>query len=317
MLTTCPECRSKFRLSHEQLEAKHGLVRCGYCRAVFNAYDTLLPEFEPPPPPPLEPDVPEEPPTPAWTEPEPEAEQIEIGIPARYDDGPLTIPDPDAVREGGQTAEDDAFVLHMSQRETVDEQDLAEVVAGVATVPEAVEDPEAVLLSELPTRAQIEPESGSPVLPLLLGFALVLVLLAQGAYFLRGWLVEQVPGLRPAFETVCAPLGCTIPLSADLAAIRVESSSLETDPEQASRATLRVSFSNRSKITQQWPHFVLKLTDWKGETLAQRVFPPAAYLAKGGIAPAGMASRDEHEFRLKLDLSGLTAAGYEVLPRYP
>jgi predicted Zn finger-like uncharacterized protein len=313
MLTTCPECRSKFRLSHEQLEVKHGLVRCGYCRAVFNAYDTLLPEFEPPSPPPLVPDVPEESPTPAWAEPEPEAEQIEIGIPAGYDDGPLTIPDPDAVRVGGQTEEDDAFVLHMSEREAVDEKD----VAGASAVTKAVEDPEAVLLSELPTRSQIEPESGSRILPLLLGFALTLILLAQGAYFLRGWLVEQAPGLRPAFEVACAPLGCTIPLSADIAAIRVESSSLETDPEQASRATLRASFSNRSKIAQQWPHFVLKLTDWKGETLAQRVFPPAAYLAKGGIAPAGMAPGDEHEFRLELDLSGLNAAGYEVLPKYP
>lgn len=313
MLTTCPECRSKFRLSREQLEAKHGLVRCGYCRAVFNAYDTLLPEFEPPPEPlPSEPDGP---PVPAWSEPEPEPEleQIEIGIPAGYNDGPLTIPAPDADRASDTEAGDDAFVLHMSARDEAGGPDSHEADFS----PEATDDPEAVLLSELPTRSQIEPESRFGFLSLSLVFLLTLALLAQGAYFLRGWLLEQAPQLRPAFETVCAPLGCTIPLSADLDAIRVESSSLETDPEQASRATLRVSFSNRSQIVQQWPHFVLKLTDWKGETLAQRVFLPSAYLAKGGIAPAGMAPGDEYEFRFELDLSGLGAAGYEVLPRYP
>jgi len=48
MLTTCPECRTTFRVSQPQLEARRGLVRCGSCRAVFNAYDTLLPEFQAP-----------------------------------------------------------------------------------------------------------------------------------------------------------------------------------------------------------------------------------------------------------------------------
>jgi predicted Zn finger-like uncharacterized protein len=49
MQTTCPECRTTFRVSQEQLGARRGLVRCGGCHAVFNAYDTLLPELETPP----------------------------------------------------------------------------------------------------------------------------------------------------------------------------------------------------------------------------------------------------------------------------
>lgn len=41
MLTTCPECRTTFRIVHDQLDMRRGMVRCGYCRAVFNAYDML------------------------------------------------------------------------------------------------------------------------------------------------------------------------------------------------------------------------------------------------------------------------------------
>ena len=49
MQTTCPECHTTFRVSQDHLGARRGLVRCGTCNAVFNAYDTLLPELESPP----------------------------------------------------------------------------------------------------------------------------------------------------------------------------------------------------------------------------------------------------------------------------
>jgi predicted Zn finger-like uncharacterized protein len=49
MQTTCPECRTTFRVSQDHLGSRRGLVRCGSCNAVFNAYDTLLPELESPP----------------------------------------------------------------------------------------------------------------------------------------------------------------------------------------------------------------------------------------------------------------------------
>jgi predicted Zn finger-like uncharacterized protein len=42
MYTQCPECRIYFRITPAQLEARHGLVRCGQCAAVFQASDRLL-----------------------------------------------------------------------------------------------------------------------------------------------------------------------------------------------------------------------------------------------------------------------------------
>ncbi len=42
MYTRCPECQTLFRITHEQLKARAGLVRCGRCRTVFQAERFLL-----------------------------------------------------------------------------------------------------------------------------------------------------------------------------------------------------------------------------------------------------------------------------------
>ena len=41
MVTSCPECTTTFRISPQQLKQREGQVRCGKCRAVFNAFKSL------------------------------------------------------------------------------------------------------------------------------------------------------------------------------------------------------------------------------------------------------------------------------------
>lgn len=38
-ITRCPECGARFKASQAQLEAYHGMVRCGHCQAAFNAIE--------------------------------------------------------------------------------------------------------------------------------------------------------------------------------------------------------------------------------------------------------------------------------------
>ncbi len=52
MVTSCPGCTTTFRVTEEQLRQRHGKVRCGKCRGVFDAFKSLttladepLPEF--------------------------------------------------------------------------------------------------------------------------------------------------------------------------------------------------------------------------------------------------------------------------------
>jgi predicted Zn finger-like uncharacterized protein len=40
--TRCPGCRTVFRVTTVQLALREGQVRCGQCRAVFDANDHLV-----------------------------------------------------------------------------------------------------------------------------------------------------------------------------------------------------------------------------------------------------------------------------------
>ncbi len=72
-VTTCPHCRTVFRITLEQLSARQGDVRCGHCAQVFNAFDALLTQTAPEPQtrveaqpqPAPQPSAPPEPPAPA------------------------------------------------------------------------------------------------------------------------------------------------------------------------------------------------------------------------------------------------------------
>lgn len=47
MYAQCPECRTVFRITRAQLQARGGFVRCGQCHQVFDASGTLLNELPP------------------------------------------------------------------------------------------------------------------------------------------------------------------------------------------------------------------------------------------------------------------------------
>ncbi|MDR2240707.1 MAG: zinc-ribbon domain-containing protein [Zoogloeaceae bacterium] len=47
MLTRCPACGTTFRVTTEQIKARSGRVRCGHCRAVFDALKLLQEDATP------------------------------------------------------------------------------------------------------------------------------------------------------------------------------------------------------------------------------------------------------------------------------
>jgi predicted Zn finger-like uncharacterized protein len=42
--TLCPHCDTRFKITEAQLEAPNGMVRCGYCRRVFDARPNFVPD---------------------------------------------------------------------------------------------------------------------------------------------------------------------------------------------------------------------------------------------------------------------------------
>ncbi|HJV73119.1 MAG TPA: DUF3426 domain-containing protein [Noviherbaspirillum sp.] len=47
LATQCPHCHTTFRVAHDQLKLRAGLVRCGACKQIFNGIENLLRSEEP------------------------------------------------------------------------------------------------------------------------------------------------------------------------------------------------------------------------------------------------------------------------------
>ncbi|MCU0842425.1 MAG: zinc-ribbon domain-containing protein [Thiobacillaceae bacterium] len=325
MLTTCPECHTSFRVGQAQLDSRRGLVRCGRCSAVFNAYDTLLPELETPPPAEAAGPAAEaaQPPALAGSEaappmPEPQADVGLAEVTQAYAAG-LSRPVERVAEmahqaspgEGREPVRDDAFPA-------APEETPREAVPAGAPTPEAREEsPDAILLAELPLRRPSPPWTWKSVAWAVAGTLLAVLLAAQLAFFLRLEIAAWWPQTRPWLTEACRSLGCAMPLPRDLAAVRIEASALESDPENAARALLRVSLSNRSEGVVAWPHLILILTDMRDAPIAQRPIRPEEYLPAGVDPATGMGPGREEELRVELEFQGLSAYGYKLDKQYP
>lgn len=313
MLTTCPECRTRFRVSQAQLERRRGLVRCGRCSAVFNAYDTLLLELTPP--------VPDE----AASKPAMQAQARPVppdaAVAHQAADKKRSPPSFDRALRAQAAASDGERLLAARSRAPAEPTTASTAAAKpAAAVSKSALSPsvtsEDILLSALPVRESILP-SWQSILWMLASLLLTSTLLLQTIYFFHAEIVTAWPEARPVLTRACRIIGCTLPLPRDLSALRFEASFLETDPEDSSRAVLRVSLSNRSDQSVAWPHLILTLTDVHDMPVAQRPFSPSEYLSDAALEARGIAPGEEHEIRLDLELKGLSAYGYKLDKQYP
>jgi len=304
MLTTCPECHTTFRISQAQLDRRRGLVRCGRCSAVFNAYDTLLPELQTP----AQADAAAVPPTEAGSGPgaSPPVGNTDTAAPA----SPAPPDAPSSERTEDRTQ---GQPTNPQAGESARPQPKAGKAAAAPA--EAKETPESILLAELPVPSRTG--RMSTVLWGLAGTVLAFAFGLQLVFFLRTEIVSVWPQSRALLMQACARLGCDLPLPQDVNAVRIDASSLETDPEDKAHAVLDLTLSNRSAQTVAWPHLLLTLTDTRNTPIAQRPFTPTEYLGGEADVASGMPPGHEREIRLQLEIDGLPAYGYQLDKRYP
>ncbi|MDP2834618.1 MAG: DUF3426 domain-containing protein [Pseudomonadota bacterium] len=322
MLTTCPECHTTFRVTQEHLGLRRGLVRCGHCTVVFNAYDSLLAELVAPPD---EPDKIEEErvgrksgfiaPSAAMSSEGAGMKPARDTVPGAVGAGDITPAFPTYMPETPPDEPDKVEEERVGRKSGF----IAPSAAMSSEVPRESrmadeETSDSILLSELPTRIKRATPTGRPrfILKRLAALLLGGLLLLQTAVFLRAEIAAVLPATRPLLHALCQPLNCVVPLPRQLDKTAITASSLEHDAENKSRARLSLLLANRSGQIQTWPHIVLTLTDVRDAPVAQRVFAPKEYLAKDARLAAGMAAGEEQEIRLDLDTGTLAATGYAL-----
>lgn len=146
---------------------------------------------------------------------------------------------------------------------------------------------------------------------------LLLVLLAQVAYFFRVELAASQPGLKPALLSYCGLLQCTVPLPQKADLMSIESSELEADPAQSSVIALNALLRNHAPYAQAYPDLELTLTDVQEKALARHTFRPAEYLKPDEDEKQGLAANRELGVKLNLDTTDLKPSGYRLFLYYP
>lgn len=145
---------------------------------------------------------------------------------------------------------------------------------------------------------------------------LALSLLGQSLYFFPGEIGTQLPGLKPMLEDYCALLDCTVALPQKADLLVIESSELESDPEQGNIVTLHALIHNRAPYAQAYPDLELTLTSALDQPVARRVFHPANYLPAGTNEKQGFPGNRDLDVKVHLDTTDLKPAGYRLFLFY-
>ncbi len=321
LVTTCPQCSAAFYVGPEQLAAHRGDVRCGKCEHVFNALDRLaevadeeiveavapksssetresIPEIMPE----AEPQVP--------------AAIDDIEIIAEHDEAlevPTTEPQSTS-SDAGEVAENEYKTPEITPPEPVQ---------PVFNITDFSVSPSATVLS--PTmmddaarnKTGLSKKSGiAKFLMVFVVLLLILLTLAQTAYYLRSDIAARWPQTRPYLEQACTWLQCevTLPKKADL--IAIDDSDLKEDTERQGLIHLYTTLANKADHSQEFPLLELTLTDADDKPLLRRTFQPGEYLPPGVDIRRGISAQGRIDIRLSMSVEAAAVAGYRLFVTY-
>lgn len=404
LATKCPHCQTTFRVAHDQLKLRAGLVRCGHCKEIFNGIEHLLPPEKPavktdssaapasssPPVEPVSSPLTEETQQAALitaTEPVAIATQeteektqenpseetvlatdtpaaaasitsrLAFDIPPHFE---REFPAPELDEKPvdplqRMTLMDFTSVSDDDRDETTNEQKYSRAEADMPMfdphapdeLDEAIEDLQRKPWRRSRTKNKVRQEEsneldeeeaedaaeeepsfirhgrrkqriGRKLRNFLIAGSCVLLIAAtlQGIYIFRNQLAGMFPQTKPWLVQACDLFGCRINLPAQINAVSIESSELQTMADNADMFVLTTLLRNNSSTLQEWPYIELTLNDGNEKPLLRRVFRPSDYASNEEVRQ-GFAPASERPAKLAFQLQQVKASGYRVYLFYP
>ena len=108
-----------------------------------------------------------------------------------------------------------------------------------------------------------------------LGSVLMLVLMLGQLVYFQGADLMHYPHVHKGISAVCQLADCKVPADQNSAAWSVSHSDLQTQLHQS--YWLTAALTNQAELSQALPVLKLSLTDYKGQTVAERLFTPQQY----------------------------------------
>jgi predicted Zn finger-like uncharacterized protein len=277
--TLCPHCGTRFKIAKAQLEAHHGMVRCGHCQQAFDTRPNFAPEEIDP--------------------------QLELPI---LDDAETQA------EESFDETQDRLFAAHPAEQPAIEAPEPAAAVSAKAVLqPLTLADQAAFFMPEIDGAL---PSKRRSRLWMMATFPLLLLLLAQTTYLFRVELAARLPALKPALVRYCQILKCSVPLPQKVSLMSIESSELKDDPAHRNQIMLIALLRNRAAHAQAFPDLELTLTDAHDKVLARRTFTPRDYLSTPEAVNAGLSANQELSLKLHLDTADLKPVGYRLMLYY-
>jgi predicted Zn finger-like uncharacterized protein len=143
--------------------------------------------------------------------------------------------------------------------------------------------------------------------------AMAVALLVQGLWWFASPIALALPAARPALESVCGALGCTVALPQLPEQLFIEGSDLQLlDVARPHEVLLTAQVRNRAAVAQQLPLIELTLTNTANQVVARRVLSPEEYLDAPAAGRRSIQGNEEIAIRLYLNTGDVRAAGYRL-----
>lgn len=305
LFTSCPECSRQFRIQAAQLSMAAGVVKCGMCGHQFNALSRLSDaplshEY-------LNSDAQVADKNLENTETERESEadsdtasefSRESGLETDIESGQLSEPEFDvpaakieiaAIFRAGETEEE--------AEADSGEQDEADKIPLLSELPDELEE-------DLPDEYRDAiPEKRSLLATLAWGlgvFLLLIIIIAQLAWFNRDELLTRYPQLDPYAKIICERLHCVTLRHKDISAIKLLNRDVRNHPLFAGNLLVNATMVNQAETIQPYPLIQLALFNNVGEVIGYREFKPEEYLDDSINIPAGMQPQSPIHFVLEV-----------------
>lgn len=284
LITRCTHCDTGFHLLPEQLEAAQGMVRCGACRTVFNAFDRLDMSLS--------------------TDSDSALIDSEDST-LIHDDLEIDLDDPNfhneltrlATEEPLQPAPSDIVFSAIEEAEepqkpTFDEEAWAKAILA--------EESDAISNEQDKAAKKKEPSVGGDIGAIetdplefiwqpkpskwkrnLLWSLLILIalggLVGQYVYFNFDSLVRN-DSSRIWLQRICPLVGCSLPAQVNVEHIKASNLIVRKHPEFQDALLIDAVIYNRAPYVQAYPLIKLNFLDDANTVLASRTFSPVEYL---------------------------------------
>ncbi len=303
LITTCPHCETRFKVTTEQLLLRNGTVRCGACRQVFDGGARLVSD---------------------------EAADLLLN-PIAAQESEFATAASESMSAAGKTEPNMQDELETLSKAITDwqVQPRKDLPKFDPLLEEYEDDSSPANHSAATSTATAEPafvqeakqkarRSRLWKTVIWLGIPLLLISLTiQLLIHFRNEIVVQAPESDPAMRIVCSYLGCIINLPAQIKQLSLQSSQLRAIPDQVNQFELIALLRNQSPSPQSWPSLELQLKDDIGDIITRKVFLPQNFLTQPSLLKQGIAAQSEHEIRLVFELTGPAPTDFQLTMFYP